>query len=143
MPAFAELLADLIVLLGREGTRADARRVRLHDPEHEPRARGADAAPRTRRSRNRVGRGDERIGAVVDVEKHALRAFEQHALALAQRDVEVAPHGLGEGQHELGDLGQIILQPFAVDRRLAEAGAERIVMRAQAIEQRLKIPQPR
>src|SRR5690242_19323329 len=35
VPALAEPLSDLIVLLGREGTGADTGRVRLGDAEHE------------------------------------------------------------------------------------------------------------
>ena len=76
---------------------------------------------------------------MIDIEQHALRAFEQDALALAQRLVEVAPDRLGEGQDEVGDLGEVVLQALAVDRRLAEAGAQRVVMRAQAVELRAEI----
>ena len=54
-------------------------------PSTKPAARWADAAARPGRSGDGVRRGDERIGAVVDVEQHALRAFEQDALARAQR----------------------------------------------------------
>jgi hypothetical protein len=75
---------------------------------------------------------------VVDVEQHALRAFEQHALAGAQRDVEVAPHGSGERQHEVGDLRQVAAQPLAVHRRLVEARPQRVMVRAQAVEQRVE-----
>ena len=57
-------------------------------------------------------------------------------LPRAQRRVEVAPHRLGEGQHEAGDVGEVVQQPLAVDRRLAEAGAQRIVVGAQAVELR-------
>ena len=60
-------------------------------------------------------------------------------LPLAQRGVEVAPHRLGEWQDEVGDLGEVALQPLAVDRRLAEAGAQRIVVRAKPVEQRVEI----
>ena len=51
------------------------------------------------------------------------------------RLVEVAPDGLGEAQHEVGDFGEVTLQAVAVDRRLAEAGAQRIMVGAEAIEQ--------
>ena len=76
---------------------------------------------------------------MVDVEQHALRAFEQDALAAAQRASSRSRHtGLGEGQDEVGDFGEVVVQPLAVDRRLAEAGAERVVVRAQAVEQRVR-----
>ena len=80
---------------------------------------------------------------MVDVEQHALRAFEQDAAAAAARLVEVAPYRLGERQHEIGDLGEVVQQPLAVDRRLAEAGAERVVVRAQAVEQRAELAEMR
>ena len=68
---------------------------------------------------------------MVDVEQDALRALEQDALAGSQSVVEIAPHRPREGQHEIGDFGQVVKQPFAVDRRLVEAGAKRVVVRTQ------------
>jgi hypothetical protein len=50
----------------------------------------------------------------------------------AARFVEHPPHRLGEGQHEAGDLAQLGDQRVAIDRRLAEAGAQRVVMRGDA-----------
>ncbi len=76
---------------------------------------------------------------MVDVEQHALRAFEQDPLAAAQRHIEVAPNRLGEGQDEIGDFGEVVAQPLAVDRRLAEAGAERVMVGAQPVELRVEI----
>ena len=82
-PALAEQLADLVVELGRERPLAHARRVGLGDAEHVVEGAGADARAGRRLRRHRVRRGDERIGAVVDVEQRALRAFEQDPLARA------------------------------------------------------------
>ena len=79
--AHAQMLADFVVELGRERTAADARRVRLHDAEHVVEAARPDAGARASLPRHAVGRRDERIRAVIDVEQRALRAFEQHALA--------------------------------------------------------------
>ena len=76
---------------------------------------------------------------MVDVEQHALRAFEQDALAVSPGLVELAPHGPGIGQDEVGDFAEVALQALAIDRRLAEAGAQRVVVRAQAIEQGIEI----
>ena len=75
---------------------------------------------------------------MVDVEQHALRALEQDAPPALQRNIEVAPHRLGKGQDEAGDFAEVAKQPLAVDRRLAEAGAQRIMVRAQAVEQRAR-----
>ena len=51
----------------------------------------------------RVGGGDERIGAVVDVEHRALRALEDHPLAV----VEHLPH-------QLRGVGDVLLEAVAV-----------------------------
>ena len=52
------------------------------------------------------------------------------------RLVERHPHRLGELQHEIGDLAEVALEPGAVDAGLAEAGAQRVVMGADAVELR-------
>ena len=54
------------------------------------------------------------------------------ALRLVERD----PDRPGEAKHEFGDLAEVALQPGAVDRRLAEAGAKRVVMGAEAVDLR-------
>ena len=76
----AQGLAELVEQLGRERAGADAGRVGLEDADHPVDLRRADAGARARAARGRVGRGDERIGAVVDVEQRALAALEQTTL---------------------------------------------------------------
>ena len=98
LAAAADLLADLVVQLGRERALADPGRVGLADAEHIADRARAHAGAGRRLRRHRVGRGDVGIGAVVDVEQRALRALEQDALALAALDVEQPPHRLGIGQ---------------------------------------------
>ncbi len=71
-----------------EGPPADARGVGLGDAEHVVDGARPDARAGGRLRRHRVRRGDERIGAVVDVEQRALGALEQDALAVAPRVVE-------------------------------------------------------
>ena len=68
---------------------------------------GADARP----AGHGVGRRDERIGAVVEVEEHGLRALEQHVLARLQRVVDEA-HGVGD--HRL-DPGRVHVEVVAGD----------------------------
>src|SRR5205085_3125488 len=63
----------------------------------------------------------------------------QNASAAGARLVEVAPYRPREGQNELRNLGEIVPETVAVDRRLAKTGAERIVVRAQAIKQRPEV----
>ena len=50
--------------------------------------------------------------------------------------LSVDPDRPGELQDEVGDLAEVALEPRAVDRRLAEAGAQRVVMGAQPVELR-------
>ena len=79
--ALAEPLADLVLELGRERAGADPGRIGLDDAEHEAGGRGAEPGAAGGGAGDGVRRGDERIGAVIDVEQHALRAFEQDAAA--------------------------------------------------------------
>ena len=81
VPDAREMLAHLVEELGRERTRADARRVGLHDAEHGVDVARAEAGADGRLPRDRVRRGDERIGADIDVEQRALRTFEQQVPA--------------------------------------------------------------
>ena len=97
----------------------------LSGPVPEPEA----AAPATR-----VGGGDERVGAVVDVEHGALRALEQDAAAGALELGQAQPDRLGEGQQpgrQGGELGQ---QRVAVDLLDAEAAAQRVVVDQQLVD---------
>ena len=126
--------ARRVLELGRERARADPGGVSLDDAEHEAGRRRTEPGAGGRRPRHRVGGGDERIGAVIDVEQHALRALEQDPFAGEPGFVERLPDRAGEAKHEFGDLAEIALESGPVDRRLAEAGTQRIVMCAQAVE---------
>src|SRR3546814_13814843 len=81
MAALAQLLAGLVVQFGGEGAAADARRIGLGDAEHEADRRGAEAGAGRRGAADRVRTGDDGIGAMIDVEKYALRPFAQVARA--------------------------------------------------------------
>src|SRR5262249_56107313 len=90
--ALPDETADIVGLLGRERPLPHAGGVGLADaedvadrPRPKPRAgRGLGG--------DRVGGGHERVGAVIDVEEGALRAFEKDALALAALVVEQRPY---------------------------------------------------
>ena len=85
MAAFAQLLPDFIILLGRERPLAHPRGVGFGDAQHMiERGRAKPAAGR-RLSGNGVGGGDKRICAVVNIKQHALRALKQNALTGAAR----------------------------------------------------------
>ena len=73
---------------------------------------------------------------MINIKQHPLRAFEQDPPAFAPRRVERRPGRPGEGEHEIGDFTQVALQPRPIDRRLAEAGAQRVVVGAKPVELR-------
>ena len=91
-------------------------------PSTKPAARRADAAARPGRPGDGVGRGDERIGAVVDVEQHALRAFEQDPLAAraAPRRGRATPAARTAARTRRSRRGRLRSR-CAVDRRFLEA----------------------
>lgn len=91
-----------VVQFARERTRTDARAVRLRDAENVVQFLRTDARAGSRRTRDAVARRDERIGAVVDIEQRALRAFEQQIAAVGVDVVETARH---VGDHRLQTVG--------------------------------------
>ena len=70
-------------VLGRQRPFADAGGVGLHHAHHAIHAMRRHARAGAGAAGGGVRGGDERIGAVVDVEERALRAFEQDVLARA------------------------------------------------------------
>src|SRR5262249_60363215 len=86
--ALAARLVDIVGLLGRKWSCPDAGRVGLTDTKDVIDCAGTHTGTGRRLRRHRVRGCDERIGAMVDVEQRALRAFEQDAFALAPAVVE-------------------------------------------------------
>jgi len=76
---------------------------------------------------------------VIDVEQHALRALEQDTVAARLGVAQRPPHRFGVRQDEIGDVAQLCHQRGAVDRGLAEARAQRVVVRGQPVELRAEI----
>src|SRR5215203_6753265 len=70
------LLTDVVEELGREGAGADPRRIGLGDPPDLVNVLRTDAGANASGSGDRVGGGDEGIGAVVQVEQSCLRPLE-------------------------------------------------------------------
>ena len=143
--------ADLVVQLGRIRPGPDPRRVRLHDADDLVDLERADAATGARAAGDRIGRGDERVAAVVEVEQRALRALEQDVLAAAEgrldqpgRVVEMVAQALAPARGPASTrastskasapieprtqvlVGQDALDPLAQDRRIEQ------VLHAQA-----------
>jgi hypothetical protein len=76
---------------------------------------------------------------VIDVEQHALRAFEQDPPAGARRLVEVTPYGARELQNGVGNLGKV---RRAVDRGRSPAPRTlhaSVMVSAQPVKQWIQI----
>ena len=99
------------VQLARERPAADARAIGLGDAEHVVQHARADAGAGGSLAGDAVRRGDEGIGAVVDVEQRALRAFEEQ---VAARLVDGIQGVRNVDDHRLDHLG--------VGHRLREDG---------------------
>ena len=65
---------------------------------------------------------------MVDVQQNTLGAFEQDAASAPASLVQIAPHRLGERQHELGDFAQLRQERTAVDRRFPKTGPKRVMV---------------
>ena len=76
-----EVVADLVEQLGRERTGTDSRDVRLRNADDAFDVARADTGAGARAAGHRVGRGDERVRAVVEIEEGRLRPFEEDVLA--------------------------------------------------------------
>ena len=103
-------------------------------PSTKPTLSGPMPEPEAAAAGHGVGGGDERVGAVVDVEHGALGALEQDAAAGALQLGQAQPDRLGEGQQlgrQGGELGQ---QRLAVDLLDAEAAAQRVVVEQQLVD---------
>ena len=135
---FAAALAHAVAvgaeLLGRERAGADAGSIGLGDAENEADARRAGARAGRRLSGDGVRRGDERIGAVVDIQHHALRALEQHAAAVGAGIFQHAPALPGKGQDLVADRQQCREHRLRVGLVLAGGAKPDIVMRRHCLE---------
>ena len=89
-PMRVEHVGDLGVLR-RQRALADARGVGLHHAHHAVHAVRRNARAGAGAARGGVGGGDERIGAVINVEERALRALEQDVRRRAASPRAAAP----------------------------------------------------
>ena len=101
--------AVLVEQLGRERPGADAGGVGLDDADHPADPGGADAGAGADAAGGRVAGGDERVGAVVDVEHRGLGALEEHRLVLVERVVD-HPRGVGDERLDLVLVGADLLE---------------------------------
>src|SRR5262249_29346326 len=72
---------DLVMELGGKRSGPDTGGIGLDDADDLVHLERADPTARTGPTGHRVGRGDVRVAAVIEVEERALRALEEHVLA--------------------------------------------------------------
>ncbi len=114
-------LADLVVQLGREGPGADPGRVGLGDPPDLVMSVGPTPAPTHGGAGDRVGGGDEGIGAVVEVEQGRLGALEDHRLAAVER-VPAELRGVGDvGLEPVAEVDVFLDHRVQVEARVRHA----------------------
>ena len=134
VPLLAEELANLVVLLRRERSLADAGRIGLGDAEYIADTARPHAGACRRLSGGRVRRGHKGIGAVVDVQQCALRALEQDARAALAVLVEDFPNPVDIGNDRVRNRAQLLHQRLVRDFVIAEATAKRVVMGQQPVD---------
>ena len=99
-PRVHQEVADLVVELGDEGSEPDPGDVRLGDADHPIDGSGTDARSDAGAAGHRVGRRDERVGAVVQIEEGGLGPLEEHVLVGVERVV-----------HEADRVGDVRAEP--------------------------------
>ena len=104
----AQVLAGVVAQLGGERALADARGVGLHDADHLVDAGGRDAGARARATGGGGARGDERVGAVVDVEQGGLAGLQEHGVAAVERLVQQQPGVADVGLEPVGEGAQLV-----------------------------------
>mmetsp|Transcript_19228 Transcript_19228/g.48063 ORF Transcript_19228/g.48063 Transcript_19228/m.48063 type:complete len:518 (-) Transcript_19228:71-1624(-) len=103
-PLGAQVLRQGVEQLGGVGPGAHPGGVRLGDSDHGLELVGGEAEAGAHAAQGRVGAGNERVGAKVEVQHGGVGAFHQHALARGVLLVDHL-HGVGdEGLHALGVL---------------------------------------
>ena len=98
-----------------------------HDPLD---VAGADAGADQGPAGDRVGRGDERIGAVVEVEEGGLGPLEEHVLAVLHGVVD-EPDGVGDQRLEAGgELAQVAVGDVVGRQRQAveDLGQDQVLL---------------
>ena len=138
MAARAQTLAVVVLQLGRERAFAHPGGIGLDDAQRIIDRIRPETNARRRLPRDHVRGGDKGIGAEIDVQKRALRALKQDALARLAQLVQDFPDRLGILQDLGGDGAQIGQNRRAVDRAKAQPGAQRVVVHKRAVDAQLQ-----
>ena len=94
--------ALVVEQFGWERTRANPRRIGLHDSKDVIEITRTHSGTRTRCRGNGIGRGDERIGAVVDIEETTLRALEQNTFVRVSKILQDLCNVRGDRSNKFG-----------------------------------------
>src|SRR5271170_6511982 len=113
----AQALAQVALDLAWEGAAAHSCCVGLTDAQHRLQSSRWETRAGERSTGHAIGRGHVRIGPVIDIEHHAVRAFEQNTLAGFERRIHIG-----------ASIRQIWREPLAHSLHLLEqlAGLDRL-----------------
>jgi hypothetical protein len=103
----------------------------LRDADDRLDPRRADAAAGAGTARDRIGRGHEGIGAVVEVEQRSLRALEQHAPTRIEGLVEQERRVGDVRRQAVGEAQEVAQDDAAVERRDVVDALQQVVLDGQ------------
>ncbi len=129
----AKEFADFIVEFGRERTFANTGGVRLGNAENITDCCRTKTRTGSCLTGNRIGRGDERIGAVVVIEQCTLRTFEKNASASLTAFIENAPDLINVRQDLVGNRSQLFKNGLNRDFFKTHAATQQVVMGEQTL----------
>jgi hypothetical protein len=136
-----QFLAELVQLLGRERTRADAGGVGLDDTDGLPDLAGVEVQAGKNATETGVGRGDEWVSAVVNVQHESVGALDEHlnvALdgALDQRNLvnDVGLEALAVAVETLDLVLGVVLENVAVALLVAVGEVAQLLVEAGLVE---------
>ena len=118
----------------RERAGTDAGCIGLGNAEHEANRIRPNTRPGGGIAGNGIAAGDIGVGAVIHIQHHGLRTFEQHALAAAARLIQAFPDRFRKGQQLWREREQAIEQRLFFEFRRPQATQQRIVMAEQFIK---------
>ena len=128
VPLLAEELTDLVVLLGRKRPLTHPGCIGLCNTENIVDSRRPKSRAGRRLPGHGIGRGHERIGAVIIVEQGPLGALEQNAFAAFAPLVEQFPNPVHERQDLVGHCHQFIMDCLRRNLGRPHAAPQRIVV---------------
>ena len=118
----------------RERAGTDAGCVGLGNAQHEANRIGPNTSPGGGIAGDGIAAGHKGVSAVIHIQHHRLRAFEQHALAAAARLIQAFPDRFRKGQQLWRQRKQAIQQRLFFEFRRPQATQQRIVMAQQFIK---------